>query len=131
MYCLIRCSCFFVPDYVRFVFFTTFMFGFCNDCPAFFFVRFRLRLIAPSRTAILLKESGSSECADLRCEFTEINSCHSCTRPKETLSAFVGESALGTWMVAFEDKEGRKRSGLMAWAALKITWSCEAPIPTQ
>lgn len=89
---------------------------------------FQLRLIAPSRTSILLKESGTSECADLRCEFTELNSCHSCTRPKEQLSAFVGESALGTWMVAFEDKEGRKRTGLMAWAALKITWSCEPPI---
>mmetsp|Transcript_45647 Transcript_45647/g.72461 ORF Transcript_45647/g.72461 Transcript_45647/m.72461 type:complete len:408 (+) Transcript_45647:1398-2621(+) len=90
---------------------------------------FQLRLIAPSRTSILLKESGTSECADLRCDFTEVTSCHSCTRPKETLSAFTGENALGTWMVAFEDKEGRKRTGLMAWAALKITWSCEPPIP--
>lgn len=89
---------------------------------------FQLRLIAPSRTSILLKESGTSECADLRCDFTEVTSCHTCTRPKETLSAFTGENALGTWMVAFEDKEGRKRTGLMAWAALKITWSCEPPI---
>lgn len=89
---------------------------------------FALRLIAPTRTSILLKEGGTSECADLRCDFTEITSCHSCTRPKETLSAFTGESALGTWMVAFEDSEGRKRTGAMAWAALKITWSCEPPL---
>ena len=89
---------------------------------------FALRLIAPTRTSILLKEGGTSECADLRCDFTEIASCHSCTRPKETLSAFTGESALGTWMVAFEDSEGRKRTGAMAWAALKITWSCDQPL---
>ena len=92
---------------------------------------FALRLIAPSRTSIVLKEGGTSECADLRCDFTEIASCHSCTRPKETLSAFVGESALGTWMVTFEDSEGRKRTGAVAWAALKITWSCDQPLEQQ
>lgn len=89
---------------------------------------FALRLIAPSRTSILLKEGGTSECADLRCDFTEIASCHSCTRPKETLSAFVGENALGTWIVSFEDSTSRKRTNAMAWAALKITWSCDQPL---
>ena len=37
-------------------------------------------MVSSGRTSILLKQSGTSECADLRCDFTETQSCHSCTR---------------------------------------------------
>lgn len=90
---------------------------------------FQVRLVGPSRTSILLKQANTEECADLHCDFTETRSCHSCTRPVESLSAFTGESALGTWIVAFEDSAGRKRSTAVAWAALRITFSCAPPLP--
>ena len=91
---------------------------------------FQVRLVAPTLTSILLKQPNTEECADLHCDFTETRSCHSCTRPVESLSAFTGESAVGTWIIAFEDSAGRKRSSAVAWASLRITFGCHEPLPT-
>eukprot|EP00913_Durusdinium_trenchii_P021010 g19743.t1 len=67
--------------------------------------------------------SSGGTAGDFDATFSDSN-CEGCIPPSESFGAYRGKSALGDWILTFQDPPETTRSGFVAWVSLALRLNC-------